>query len=61
MRQAFERLAESQDEDPVLHIEAREIRARRRERLPDRIDLAAQLLASQTNDLDLEHGCNVGH
>ncbi len=30
MRQAFERLAESQDGDPVLHIEAREIRARRR-------------------------------
>ena len=30
MRTAFDRLAESQDGDPVLHIEAREIRARRR-------------------------------
>ena len=30
MRLAFGRLAESQDGDPVLHIEAREIRARRR-------------------------------
>lgn len=30
MRHAFERLAEVQDGDPVLHIEAREIRARRR-------------------------------
>ena len=30
MAQAFERLAASHDEDPVLHIEAREIRARRR-------------------------------
>ena len=30
MREAFVRLAESRDEDPVLHIEAREIRARRR-------------------------------
>jgi len=30
MREAFERLAESQDEDPVLHIEARDIRARRK-------------------------------
>ncbi len=30
MREAFERLAESHDEDPVLHIEARQIRARRR-------------------------------
>ena len=28
--QAFSRLAASQDEDPVLHIESREIRARRR-------------------------------
>ena len=30
MRAAFEALAETHDEDPVLHIEAREIRARRR-------------------------------
>ncbi len=30
MAQAFERLAASHDEEPVLHIEAREIRARRR-------------------------------
>jgi cell division protein ZapE len=30
MNQAFTRLAESHDEDPVLHIEAREIRARRK-------------------------------
>ena len=30
MRDAFERLAETQDEDPVLHIEAREIHARRK-------------------------------
>ncbi|MBE2261361.1 MAG: cell division protein ZapE [Burkholderiaceae bacterium] len=30
MRDAFNRLASSADEDPVLHIEAREIRARRR-------------------------------
>jgi cell division protein ZapE len=30
MNEAFNRLAESQDEDPVLHIEAREIRARRK-------------------------------
>jgi cell division protein ZapE len=30
MRDAFDRLAETQDEDPVLHIEAREIRARRK-------------------------------
>ena len=30
MAEAFGRLAESQDEDPVLHIEAREIRARRK-------------------------------
>ncbi len=30
MTQAFERLAEVQDEDPVLHIEARQIAARRR-------------------------------
>ncbi|MBT9506966.1 cell division protein ZapE [Rhodoferax sp.] len=30
MRDAFERLAETQDEDPVLHIESREIRARRK-------------------------------
>lgn len=30
MTQAFDRLAESADEDPVLHIEAREIRARRK-------------------------------
>ncbi len=30
MRAAFERLAETADQDPVLHIEAREIRARRR-------------------------------
>ena len=30
MREAFERLAETHDEDPVLHIEARSIRARRR-------------------------------
>ncbi|MBX3659308.1 MAG: AFG1 family ATPase [Ramlibacter sp.] len=30
MDEAFNRLAESQDEDPVLHIEAREIRARRK-------------------------------
>lgn len=30
MRAAFEGLAESQDGDPVLHIEARDIRARRR-------------------------------
>ena len=29
MREAFERLAETRDEDPVLHIEHREIRARR--------------------------------
>ena len=30
MREAFDRLAETHDEDPVLHIEAREVRARRR-------------------------------
>jgi cell division protein ZapE len=30
MSEAFTRLAESRDEDPVLHIEAREIRARRK-------------------------------
>ena len=30
MREAFEHLAETHDGDPVLHIEAREIRARRR-------------------------------
>jgi cell division protein ZapE len=30
MNQAFTRLAESHDEDPVLHIEAREIRSRRK-------------------------------
>lgn len=30
MAQSFEKLAESQDEDPVLHIEAREIGARRK-------------------------------
>lgn len=30
MRDAFDRLAETQDEDPVLHIEAREIQARRK-------------------------------
>jgi len=30
MTQAFEQLAETQDEDPVLHIESREIRARRK-------------------------------
>ena len=30
MRDAFEKLAESSDEDPILHIEAREIRARRK-------------------------------
>jgi len=30
MNEAFTRLAASRDEDPVLHIEAREIRARRR-------------------------------
>ena len=30
MRETFHRLAETQDQDPVLHIEAREIRARRR-------------------------------
>lgn len=30
MKDAFDRLAESQDEDPVLHIEAREILARRK-------------------------------
>ena len=30
LRIAFERLAEAHDEDPVLHIEAREIRARRK-------------------------------
>ena len=30
MRDAFERLAETQDEDPVLHIEVREIRSRRK-------------------------------
>jgi cell division protein ZapE len=30
MSDAFDRLAETQDEDPVLHIEAREIRARRK-------------------------------
>jgi cell division protein ZapE len=30
MRHAFERLAESADENPVLHIEAREIHARRK-------------------------------
>jgi cell division protein ZapE len=30
MRDAFDRLAESPDENPVLHIEAREIRSRRR-------------------------------
>src|SRR5689334_6417506 len=30
MNEAFTRLAESRDEDPVLHIEAREIHARRK-------------------------------
>ena len=30
MAEAFERLAETRDEDPVLHIEAREIQARRK-------------------------------
>ncbi|MES3003206.1 MAG: cell division protein ZapE [Pseudomonadota bacterium] len=30
MNEAFTRLAESRDEDPILHIEAREIRARRK-------------------------------
>lgn len=30
MAQAFERLAEARDEDPLLHIEQRELRARRR-------------------------------
>ncbi len=30
MKMAFDRIAESQDEDPVLQIEARQIRARRR-------------------------------
>jgi cell division protein ZapE len=30
MRDAFERLAETHDEEPVLHIESREIRARRK-------------------------------
>ncbi|SDO17281.1 cell division protein ZapE [Rhodoferax sp. OV413] len=30
MTEAFNRLAETQDEDPVLHIEAREIRSRRK-------------------------------
>ncbi|MBN9411561.1 MAG: AFG1 family ATPase [Burkholderiales bacterium] len=30
MAQAFDRLAETQDEDPLLHIEQREIRARRK-------------------------------
>src|SRR5450830_856727 len=30
MSDAFERLAETQDEDPVLHIEARQIQARRK-------------------------------
>jgi len=30
MRDAFDRLAETQDEDPVLHIEARQIHARRK-------------------------------
>ena len=30
MTDAFNRLAECQDEDPVLHIEARQIKARRR-------------------------------
>jgi cell division protein ZapE len=30
MRDAFERLTEKQDEDPVLHIEARQIHARRK-------------------------------
>ncbi len=30
MSDAFDRLAETQDEDPVLHIEAREIQARRK-------------------------------
>ena len=30
MRAAFDRIAETHDEDPVLHIEAREMRARRR-------------------------------
>jgi cell division protein ZapE len=30
MNEAFTRLAESRDEDPVLHIESREIRARRK-------------------------------
>jgi len=30
MNEAFARLAETQDEDPVLHIEAREIQARRK-------------------------------
>ena len=30
MQRAFERLAETQDEDPILHIEHRELRTRRR-------------------------------
>lgn len=30
MNDAFDRLAETQDEDPILHIEAREIQARRK-------------------------------
>ena len=30
MTDAFERLAEARDEDPVLHIESRQIRARRK-------------------------------
>lgn len=30
MNEAFDRLAETQDEDPILHIEAREIQARRK-------------------------------
>lgn len=30
MKNAFERLAETQDEDPVLHIESRQIQARRK-------------------------------
>ena len=30
MQRAFEQLAEARDEDPVLHIEHRELRARRR-------------------------------
>ncbi len=30
MREAFDKLAESQDEEPILHIEARQIRARRK-------------------------------